>query len=155
MHRRFFVQTGSLVALGLVGRPGWLEAAADPDPVLTIYKSANCSCCAKWVEHITAAGLNTIVYDRDTLDEIKDRLGVPTGVRSCHTAEVEGYVIEGHVPAGDVRQLLAQGPKVAGLAVPGMPLGAPGMEVHGGGAGEPYEVVAFQRDGTTEVFARH
>ena len=98
--------------------------------------------------------MQTVVYDRENMDEVKDSLGVPRDVRSCHTAQVKGYLLEGHVPASDIQQLLAKQPKLAGLAVPGMPSGTPGMAMPGKPA-EPYEVVSFQQDGTTKLFARH
>lgn len=100
------------------------------------------------------SGFTVQIEDVASLDTVKAEQGVPPSLSSCHTAIVDGYVIEGHVPAEDVRRLLAERPNVAGLAVPGMPVGSPGMEVPGAPA-EPYEVVTFRADGTTEVFARH
>ena len=157
-RRAFFARTAGLVALGMVGRRPWLYALNGvnvADPTITIYKSKTCGCCTKWVEHLTANRFKTVVHERDDkgMDEVKDWLGVPRGVRSCHTAQVAGYLIEGHVPASDVRALLAKRPKAAGLAVPGMPSGTPGMAMPGERAA-PYDVVAFQQDGTTKLFAR-
>jgi hypothetical protein len=119
-----------------------------------VYKSSSCGCCAKWVDHVRAAGFQPEVHDQETMDQLKDELGVPSAVRSCHTALVGGYLIEGHVPASDMRLLLARRPKVAGLAVPGMPGGTPGMAEPGGPTGG-YDVMAFQSDGPTKLFARH
>jgi hypothetical protein len=121
---------------------------------LTIYKSSTCGCCAKWVDHVKAAGFTTVVHDDEDMEGVKDNLGVPQGVRSCHTAQVEKYLIEGHVPAEDIQRLLKERPKVAGLAVPGMPASTPGMAVPGE-PHEPYETVAFRLDGTTTTYAKH
>lgn len=121
---------------------------------MVVYKDPNCGCCGKWVEHMEKAGYDVTVRNRRDVNPIKAEQGVPLGMRSCHTAVVDGYFIEGHVPAEDVANLLAQKPDVKGLAVPGMPLGSPGMEVPGR---EPmkYTVYAVGRDGKQSVFARH
>jgi hypothetical protein len=154
-RRTFLTRTAGFVALGVAGRRTWLHALPGAaDPVLTIYKSSTCTCCAKWVDHVKASGFKTVVHERENMDEVKGWLGVPSGVHSCHTGQVGSYLIEGHVPAGDIRRLLAERPKVAGLAVPGMPTGTPGMEIPGKPA-DRYEVVSFQRDGSTKVFARY
>jgi hypothetical protein len=116
---------------------------------MTIYMSPTCGCCAKWVDHMKAAGFKTVVHEDDDMDTVKENLGVPRDVRSCHTAQVEKYLIEGHVPAEDVKKLLAQRPKAAGLAAPGMPASSPGMA---GEPHEPYDVLLFQSDGKSEVF---
>jgi hypothetical protein len=126
---------------------------AQAGPVaITVYKSPTCGCCAKWVEHLQAAGFRPEVHEETQMDAVKNRIGVPAELRSCHTAVVEGYAIEGHVPADVIRKLLAERPKVAGLAVPGMPVGSPGME--SGDQKTPYDVVAFTKDGATSVFAK-
>jgi hypothetical protein len=125
----------------------------DPTPI-TVYKSRTCGCCAKWVDHIRANGFVPEVHDEEAMDRIKDSLGVPKSARSCHTAKVRGYLIEGHVPASDIQRLLAERPKVAGLAVPDMPSQTPGMA----GPGEPiegFEVIAFQVSGDSQVFSRY
>lgn len=154
-RRSFFTRTAGLVALGAIGQRTWLHALDGlAEPTITVYKSKTCGCCAKWLDHLTANKFRTVVYDRDNMDEVKDSLGVPKDVRSCHTAQVGGYLIEGHVPASDIRALLAKKPKLAGLAVPGMPSGTPGMAMPGAPA-EPYEVVSFGKDGKTKIFARH
>ena len=158
-RRKFLVRTAGLAAFGAAGAE-WLRGSGlhaldrAGDPVITIYKSRTCGCCTKWVDHFKASGFKTEVHDREDMDEVKKWLGVPPGVRSCHTAQVEKYLIEGHVPASDVKQMLAKRPKIAGLAVPGMPTGTPGMAVPGKPAA-PYEVISFQRDGKTQLFARH
>jgi len=128
-------------------------AASKPTPI-TVYKDPSCGCCKNWVEHLRANGFAPEVHDRSDMDALKDSLGVPTAVRSCHTGVVGRYVIEGHVPAADVKQLLATKPaKTVGLAVPGMPAGSPGMEM--GARVDRYDVIAFAPGGATRVFARH
>ena len=144
---------GTLVVL--TGQRAWGTALWHvAGPTLTVYKSRTCGCCQKWVEHIQARGFATVVHDEEAMDTVKDTLGVPQGVRSCHTAHVDNYLIEGHVPAEDIQRLLEERPKVLGLAVPGMPSSTPGM-LEPGAKPEPYEVVSFQPDGTTRVYARH
>lgn len=122
-------------------------------PKVVVYKSQLCGCCELWVEHMRKAGFEVEVINTDELDAIKTRVGVPAGMGSCHTAEVDGYFIEGHVPASDVTRLLVERPDVRGLAVPGMVVGSPGMEQ--GDAVEPYDVVAVAKDGSTSVFVHH
>jgi hypothetical protein len=132
-----------------------MAAGTTPSPTpITVYKSSTCGCCAKWVDHLRANGFDPRVHDEEDMDAIKDQMGVPKGVRSCHTALVGKFLIEGHVPAGDIQRLLKEHPAVAGLAVPGMPSSAPGMAVPGAPA-EPYEVVSFTSDGAGPVYARH
>lgn len=121
-------------------------------PVVTVYKDPNCGCCGEWVKHLQSNGLQTRVHDVSDLDAIKQKLRVPERLGSCHTAVVNGYTIEGHVPAADIKRLLAAKPKARGLAVPGMPQGSPGMET---GKIEAYEVLLFTDTGTTTVFSRH
>lgn len=127
---------------------------AIPDSMLamTVYKSPTCGCCAAWVDHVKAAGFRVTVVDTSNLEPIKARYGVLPGQGSCHTATVGGYVIEGHVPAADIRRLLTERPHVVGLAVPGMPVGSPGME---GPNAQRYDVLAFTRGEGSRVFARH
>lgn len=132
-----------------------LSARAAVAPVtLTVYKDPSCGCCTKWVEHLRASGMHPDVRDRSDMDALKNSLGVPVALRSCHTAVAGRYVIEGHVPAADVKRLLATAPRgVIGIAVPGMPAGAPGMEVPG--RSDRYDVIAFAADGTTKLFAHY
>lgn len=132
---------------------GHAEVPGAP-PKITVYKDPNCGCCTKWVAHLRAAGLKPDVQDRTDMDALKDSLGVPAALRSCHTAVMDRYVIEGHVPAGDMQRLLTAAPKgIVGIAAPGMPAGSPGMEVPG--RTDRYDVIAFAGDGTTKLFARH
>jgi hypothetical protein len=123
--------------------PGGRLIAAD-DTVITVHKDPTCGCCTGWVRHLQRAGFTTNVIDTKELDPVKQRLGVPDDLAACHTAEVSGYVVEGHVPASAVKRLLAERPSATGLAVPGMPVGSPGME---GGEPETYDVVLFGPDG--------
>jgi len=124
-------------------------------PTVTVYKTPTCGCCTLWADHMTEAGFEVERIDVPSLDDVKARLGVPNQLASCHTAIVGDYVVEGHVPAEDVRRLLdEQPPEAIGLAVPGMPIGSPGMEVEGRPA-DRYEVYMFTRDGRAAVFARH
>lgn len=119
---------------------------------VTVYKDPNCGCCNGWVDHMRAHGFQLKVENSGELNSIKQAKSVTRELASCHTAVVDGYVIEGHVPAADVKRLLAEKPPVAGLAVPGMPVGSPGME---GPNPQPYSVVSFTRDGKIELFSRH
>lgn len=123
-------------------------------PLAIVHKSPSCGCCGLWVEHLQQAGFTVEVRNEDNLNPIKERLGVPYGKASCHTAEIGGYVIEGHVPAEDIKRLLAEKPTARGLVLPGMPLGSPGMEVPDGTV-QPYTVELVRPDGTTEAYAEH
>jgi len=128
---------------------------AAPKPTsITVYKDPSCGCCTKWVSHLQANGFAPEVHDRPDVEALKAGLGVPAALRSCHTAVVGKYVIEGHVPASDVKRLIAEKPAgTAGLAVPGMPAGSPGMEM--GARHDRFDVVAFSAAGSTRVFAQH
>ena len=128
-------------------------AGAQAPQVIEVVKSPTCGCCNGWVAHLRRAGFRVRVTDTADVTPTARRLGVPDDLRSCHTASVGGYAIEGHVPAGDIVRLLRQRPAAAGLAVPGMPMGSPGME-HGGHR-EPYQVILFTRAGRRKVFASH
>ena len=120
---------------------------------VTVFKDPNCGCCKDWIEHLRKHAFRVTAKDTSDVAAIKRSGRVPPQLASCHTAFVNGYVIEGHVPAEDIRRLLEEKPKIAGLAVAGMPIGSPGMEV--GNRKDKYDVIAFNRDGTTSVFARH
>jgi hypothetical protein len=123
--------------------------AAEP---IVVYKSPTCGCCSKWVDHLKAAGFQVVTHERPNMAPIKERMGVPRNYQSCHTAQVEGYFIEGHVPVADIRQLLRERPDIRGLAVPGMPMGSPGME---GPRKDPYAVVSIGKDGSRAIFSEH
>ena len=120
---------------------------------VTVFKDPNCGCCKEWVTHLRKHAFQVVVKDTSDVASIKATARVPRQLYSCHTAFVNGYVVEGHVPAADVQRMLDEKPKVAGIAVAGMPAGSPGMEVPG--RVDRYDVVAFGRDGSTSVFARH
>lgn len=126
--------------------------AAQQLPAATIYKSPSCGCCVKWATHLRANGFQTRLEDRDDLQSIKSARGVPATLQSCHTAIIGDYTIEGHVPARDIKLLLALEPEALGLAVPDMPIGSPGMEM--GAEKEPFASYLFTKDGYA-VFAQH
>lgn len=126
--------------------------AAPSQPTITVYKDPSCGCCKRWVEYLVKHGYRVDVKDSPDMTTIKRTLGVPESVAACHTAIVSGYLIEGHVPAADIARLLKEKPKVAGLAVPGMPAGSPGME---GPQPQHYRVLSFDQDGRTKVFASY
>lgn len=120
---------------------------------MTSYRSPTCGCCGHWVEHMQEAGFQIDDRVTEDMDAVKQELGVPTEMASCHTAVVGGYVIEGHVPAADVQRLLAERPDVAGIAAPGMPIGSPGMET--GDTVQPYTVYSFTEAADVAVFQEH
>lgn len=125
-------------------------AGAEALPEVVMHKDPNCGCCSKWAEHLEANGFRVKTVAEGDMQSVKNRLGVPQRLTSCHTAKVGGYVIEGHVPASSIKRLLREKPPVAGLSVPGMPLGSPGMEVPG--KRDPYDVVSFEKSGNGRVF---
>ncbi|HWC04868.1 MAG TPA: DUF411 domain-containing protein [Methylomirabilota bacterium] len=127
-------------------------AASGALPEVTVYKSPTCGCCTEWVAHLRRHGFPVTAEDVAELGPVKARHGVPAALQSCHTALVAGYVVEGHVPADLVERLLRERPKILGVAVPGMPVGSPGMEVPGRPA-DRYQVLTFDRGGKTGVFA--
>jgi len=147
MTRREVVGAVFLVIAGV-------PLAAQRGAAVQVYKDPTCGCCALWVEHLRKAGFTATVTDVDDMAAIKAKHGVPGRVRSCHTALVGGYVLEGHVPAEDVQRLLRQRPGIVGVGVPGMPIGSPGMEV-AGVKPQKYDVLAFNKAGETQVFASH
>jgi hypothetical protein len=146
---------GAVAGLAATGSAAFLlEAAPGAPPIpMTVHKDKSCACCEKWVSHVRASGFQVTVRDEPDIDGVKDQLGVPKAVRSCHTALVGGYLIEGHVPASDVKRLLQTRARVVGLTVPGMPSGTPGME--GPKGKEPYEVLSFDARGKTAVYRKH
>lgn len=119
---------------------------------ITVYKSPTCGCCGKWVRHLQDNGFEVETIDQHDLGGVKSEAGIPRLLASCHTAIIGGYVIEGHVPATDIKRLLKERPDVTGLIVPGMPMGSPGME---GSRQDPYEVLTFTPSGETTVFSRY
>ena len=151
MDRRLFIRSTLGSGAMLFVAPRMLRAAAPP-LAMTVYKSPSCGCCKSWVALVKGAGFEVKVVDLDDLAEIKRSAGVPADLQTCHTALVGRYVVEGHVPPDLIHQLLSEQPKITGLAVPGRPVGSPGMEQ--GSAKQAFAVMAFTRGGTTTVYAR-
>lgn len=133
----------------------WLEAQAPAraKPQLTVYKSSTCGCCSLWVEHMKTNGFEVKTFDVDDIDAVKRERGVPSAAASCHTGIVNGYIVEGHVPADAVLKMLATKPDIKGIAVPGMPVGSPGMEVPGGQK-QAYAIVSIDKAGKTAIYER-
>jgi hypothetical protein len=121
-------------------------------PAVSVFKLNDCGCCDLWSEHLRKNGFAVSVRAVPDLAPVRVKYGIPDVFGTCHTALVEGYAIEGHVPAADIQRLLRSKPKLAGLAVPGMPAGSPGME---GPRSDPYDVLAFDRNGATQIYARY
>lgn len=142
----------------VVASQAMLQSPAVPPasglPAMLVHKHESCGCCGVWVEHMREAGFTVEVKDVEDMGPVKSRLGIPYGMGSCHTAEVAGYFIEGHVPAEDVKRLLSERPDAKGLALPGMPLGSPGME-HPDGVRQPFTVSLIDPQGQAEAFSHH
>ncbi|MCW8963047.1 MAG: DUF411 domain-containing protein [Gammaproteobacteria bacterium] len=119
---------------------------------ITVYKSPTCGCCTKWVSHLQSNGFKVNAYNLNDMPSVKQQFGIAPAQQSCHTAVVGGYVIEGHVPAADIRRLLTEKPNIHGLTAPGMPMGSPGME---GPHKDAYDVLAIDKQGKTTVFSQH
>ena len=149
MRKRFFLG-GAAALSALVALPFIVESSAGE---VHVFKSRTCDCCAAWVRHMRAAGFTVTVTDVDNTAVERKRLGMPERFGSCHTARVDGYVLEGHVPATEVKRLLAAAPQAIGLAVPAMPVGSPGMEM--GKRRDPYEVLLVDPAGAASVFASY
>lgn len=146
-------QRFGMVLLAAVVSVSGAAAGQASKPVVQVFKSSTCGCCSLWAQHLQQNGFETRVTETDELASIKAEYGVPRRLQSCHTAVVDGYVIEGHVPAADVHRLLRERPAVRGLALPGMPIGSPGMEF--GTTVQRYDVLTFDDQGRTSVFASH
>lgn len=127
----------------------YLSPSGDAGPMITVYKSRTCGCCAKWISHLQDSGFDVLVRNHDDLPEIKKQYGIQPELAACHTGLVDGYLVEGHVPADIIKRLLKEHPSIDGIAVPGMPIGSPGME---GPNPEPYQILAFDADGNTSVY---
>lgn len=158
--KRFFALRGQVLRHLVVSVATLLIPAASVQaqlskPLVEVWKSPTCGCCKDWIKHLEANGFQ--VRSRDTGNSaIRQELGMPNHLGSCHTAQVEGYVIEGHVPAKEIKRLLAERPKALGLSVPEMPIGSPGMDgAEYGGQTDPFDVLLVQRDGKTRVFAAY
>ncbi|TEW54963.1 DUF411 domain-containing protein [Psychromonas sp. RZ22] len=120
---------------------------------MTVYKSPYCGCCSAWVKHIQAAGISVKVIEQDNNDQLRKNLSMPTQLASCHTAIIDGYVIEGHVPVADIKRLLSEKNDIQGIAVPGMPASSPGMDVEGNN--DPYQVIAFDKTQKLRVYNQY
>lgn len=142
--RRLLIVTAACAPLG--------RALAADQPLVEVWKTPTCGCCKVWVRHLEDAGFRAKVTDLPDLTAVKSRFRVPPELSSCHTALVEGYVVEGHMPADDVIRMLRERPKIRGLFTPGMPAGSPGMESPNP---EPYDVLALDESGKVSVFATH
>jgi hypothetical protein len=146
-RRSFVLAAGAMLTLGVL--PG--ARAQQALPLVTVYKEPACGCCGKWAKHMQASGFRVDIQEVADVTPIRRKYGVPDDLSSCHTAIVGGYAIEGHVPAADVKRLLREGPKVKGLAVPGMVAGSPGMEQ---GTPKAYATIVFDERGS-KSFERH
>lgn len=148
---RFAIPTLSQALLvGLFTSVAW---AGPTTPVIDVYKSPTCGCCTKWIDHLKANGFAVRSHDTADVAQHKQRLGIPAEYGSCHTAQIGGYVIEGHVPARDIKRLLKEKPQARGLTVPGMPVGSPGMEQ--GGHKDAYDVILLDKRGAPRVYSRY
>lgn len=149
----------AVMIAGAIGVGWWrseptsLEAVTSAsNEVIEVYKNPQCGCCGAWVSHLQAQGFAVNVHEVADTAAVRAQHQVPAVLGSCHTATINGYAIEGHVPAADIRRLLKEKPGVAGLAVPGMPAGSPGME---SSSPKAYQTLSFSRSGTTQVFAEN
>lgn len=146
MKHRIFKRTILAASLAM---PLLASAAA---PVVEVYKSAYCGCCTGWVEHMQANGFDVKVKNVESPSDYREKFGMPQAMGSCHTAKVQGYTVEGHVPAAEIKRLLKEKPKAVGLAVPSMPMGSPGME---GPRKDPYDVFLVQANGSTTIYQHY
>jgi hypothetical protein len=145
----FIDKARQFAAAALIGLPMLAGAATQ---AIEVYKSASCGCCEEWVKHLRANGFQVNAHNVANPSDMREKMGMPGRLGSCHTAVVGGYAIEGHVPAAEIRRLLAAKPEAKGLAVPAMPPGSPGME---GPARMPYDVLLVRKDGTTMVYKHY
>ncbi|WP_454720883.1 MULTISPECIES: DUF411 domain-containing protein [Cupriavidus] len=150
MQRRIFIQT---LAAGAAATLALGRAQAAPAPAIEVFKTPSCGCCEGWVAHLRANGFAVTVRNVDDTGPYRTRAGIPERFGSCHTGMIAGYGIEGHVPAADIKRLVAGKPAAAGLAVPGMVVGSPGMEQ--GARKDPFDVFLIRRDGAAAIFASY
>ncbi|AFZ43885.1 protein of unknown function DUF411 [Halothece sp. PCC 7418] len=160
LNRKWLLSLGAVIITGSV--ISGIYTAVNPSPTdtlapetlqITSYRSPTCGCCHGWVEHLKEEGFTVKDNVTEALNSVKSEHNVPQNLVSCHTAVINGYVVEGHIPATDIKRLLREKPDVAGIAVPGMPIGSPGME--SGDIKEPYTVFTFTETGETEVYQKH
>ena len=149
-RRLWFLLAGTLAILSVPA----ISHAEKKDGLtkITVYKTPSCRCCRKWISHLEKNGFEVEAYNKENMSSIKYKMGIEPKYQSCHTAMVDGYYIEGHVPADDIRRLLKEKPTAAGLTVPGMPKGSPGMEV---GGKDPYAVLLVDKAGKQKVYNRY
>lgn len=154
-RRSFLCNSGALITVGaLLGGVAACQAQTPPNGgEIVVYKTPTCGCCTAWVDHLTSAGLKAQVVNQDDLTITRKRLNAPDDLASCHIAVIDGYVVEGHVPADAIKKLIAEKPAAVGIFVPGMPIGSPGMESLRGSP--PFNVILLDRDGRREVFASY
>src|SRR6185503_10979374 len=156
MRKNTFTLGITAIAIAGLGYAAAAQQASTSSalPKVTVYKTSSCGCCKLWVEHMKSNGFDVQAMDVSSADvrQVSKMAGLKDEDTSCHTAKIGNYTIEGHVPAADIKRLLNEKPAIAGLSAPGMPQGSPGMEQ---GAKEPYDVIAFKKDGTSTVFAKH
>jgi len=145
-------RTLCLFAFGAFGAAAGSAISAESRPKVEVWKDPSCGCCKDWVVHLEKSGFDVKVNDSGN-DKARQRLGIPQSLGSCHTASVDGYALEGHVPAREIKRLLASRPKAVGLAVPGMPVGSPGMDgAIYNGRKDPFDVLLVAKDGTSTVY---
>ena len=150
--RGLFAASFFLVAVGIILINSTRTNADSTLPLVTVYKTPTCGCCKKWVQHLQSNGFVVESKDLKSLGSIKEELGIEPKFRSCHTAKIGNYFVEGHVPAEDIKKMLSETPAINGLAVPGMPMGSPGME---GSRKDAYDVLAISNDGSHNVYNSH
>lgn len=153
MHKfwKVFAAMVTIIVLASAGAISAFSKSPSDSTAVTVYKSPTCGCCTKWVDYLKENGFQIALHDlsQSELSQIKTKYGVHDTLTSCHTAIVDGYVVEGHVPVDVIQRLLKEKPDVIGITVPGMPMGSPGME---GSYSEPYDILTFDRDGKTQVY---
>lgn len=154
VRKIFFVGLLGLSACAFAESVWDKETEALSEPLeITVYRSPTCNCCGKWIKHMKKHQFKVTDIVSDDMNAVKNKYGVPSKLASCHTAVINGYVIEGHVPAGDIKELIKTTPDVVGLSVPGMPMGTPGMEM--GGRKDPFDVIAFDKEGKQKKFKEY
>ena len=155
MRKQFFFAAAVIVSAGYLSVLAAQQKPVSSRTPIVVYKTPTCGCCAMWVEHMRQNGFQPTVHDvsAEQVRAVSKAAGLKDEGASCHTAKVGNYIVEGHVPAADVQRMLKEKPGVAGIAAPGMPIGSPGMEM--GDRKQPYDVIAFTKDGRSTVFAKH
>jgi len=150
-HKTLFMPLNFLLLMAFFATPA-ISYAELTLPKITVYKSPTCGCCKKWVKHLEENGFEVEAHNSQDMFSVKQQMGITRNIQSCHTGEIDGYFIEGHVPADDIKRLIKEKPNAAGLSVPGMPMGSPGME---GKRKDTYSVLLVSEDGKQQVFSKH